>query len=56
MSLMEWSQVVAQSQAFRIETVDEVEAVVNGASSLTFYRSLPVALLLPPALTGGKKL
>ncbi len=43
-------------QAFRIEAVDGIESVVNGASSLAFSGSLPVALLLPPVLTGGKHL
>ncbi len=43
-------------QAFRIETTDDIEPVVNGASTLAFSSSLPVALFLPTTLTGGKKL
>jgi sulfopyruvate decarboxylase alpha subunit len=43
-------------QAFWIQTTDDIAPLVSGASSLAFSSSQPVALLLPPTLTGGKQL
>jgi sulfopyruvate decarboxylase alpha subunit len=35
-------------------TVDELESAGDGLIKLAYTRSLPVALILPPELTGGK--
>jgi sulfopyruvate decarboxylase alpha subunit len=36
------------------KTVDELEVVGDGLIKLAYTRSLPVAFILPPELTGGK--
>jgi sulfopyruvate decarboxylase alpha subunit len=41
-------------QAFWIEGAEQVRRVVDGATKLAYASSLPVALVLPTALTGGK--
>jgi sulfopyruvate decarboxylase alpha subunit len=43
-------------QAFWIEDANDVEQLVEGATKLAFASSLPVALMLPTTLTGGKTL
>ncbi len=41
-------------QAFRIDGADDIAPTVEGATKLAFAGSLPVALLLSTALSGGK--
>jgi sulfopyruvate decarboxylase alpha subunit len=43
-------------QSFWINTIEEIDPVLQGAAGLAFASSLPVALLLPTTLTGGKRL
>ncbi len=43
-------------QSFWVNTIDEIAPVLDGAAGLAFASSLPVALLLPTTLTGGKTL
>jgi sulfopyruvate decarboxylase alpha subunit len=43
-------------QSFWINTIDEIGPLLDGAAGLAFASSLPVALLLPTTLTGGKTL
>jgi thiamine pyrophosphate-dependent acetolactate synthase large subunit-like protein len=40
---------------FTLERLDEVPAIVNGAGALAFSTERPVALILSPLLTGGKR-
>lgn len=41
-------------QAFWIDETEEVRRIVDGATALAYSSSLPVALVLPTTLTGGK--
>jgi sulfopyruvate decarboxylase alpha subunit len=41
-------------QAFWIDQADQIRRLVDGATRLAYASSLPVALVLPTALTGGK--
>jgi sulfopyruvate decarboxylase alpha subunit len=43
-------------QSFWINTTDELRPAIDGAAGLAFASSLPVALLLPTTLTGGKRI
>jgi len=43
-------------QSFWINTTEEIGPVLKGAAGLTFASALPVAVLLPTTLTGGKRL
>jgi len=43
-------------QSFWINATEEIDPVLQGAAGLAFASSLPVALLLPTTLTGGKRL
>jgi sulfopyruvate decarboxylase alpha subunit len=43
-------------QSFWINTVEEIRPMLDGAAGLAFASSLPVALLLPTTLTGGKRI
>jgi sulfopyruvate decarboxylase alpha subunit len=41
-------------QAFWIDETAEIRRIVDGATALAYSSSLPVALVLPTTLTGGK--
>ncbi|HEX4835808.1 MAG TPA: hypothetical protein VFW01_05670 [bacterium] len=41
-------------QAFWIEGAEQIRRIVDGATKLAYSSSLPVALVLPTILTGGK--
>ncbi len=41
-------------QAFWIDRPEEIRRIVDGATTLAYASSLPVALVLPTTLTGGK--
>lgn len=42
-------------QSFWIDATEQVRPVLDGAAELAFASSLPVAVLLPTTLTGGKR-